>query len=165
MIAVCDGLGHGEEAAHATGIALDTIETVADFDVERILDACHGKLRGTRGVAMSVAVIDEGEARLTWAGVGNVEGRLIRPGTPRSREAIVLRGGIVGYQLPPIRLAVHPVRAGDTLIFATDGVDSSFADDPEFSGSVETNAQSLLRKHFRGTDDALVLVARLVGRP
>ena len=67
---------------------------------------------------------------LTWLGVGNVEGLLVRADVLArpSRNAVLQRGGVVGYQLPPLRASVLAVGPGDTLIFATDGVRTRFAD-------------------------------------
>ena len=38
----------------------------------------------------------------------------------------MLRGGVVGYSLPALRIATLSVAPGDTLIFATDGIGGSF---------------------------------------
>ena len=54
-----------------------------------------------------------------------------------------------------------PVIAGDRLIFATDGIASDFGEDALGSGSPERHARRILDHHFRGDDDALVIVAEL----
>ena len=80
---------------------------------------------------MSLASFSGRDHTMIWLGVGNVEGVLIRrvQTVNAARETILLRGGIVGYQLPPLRATTVPVIRGDTLIFATDGIREGFADD------------------------------------
>ena len=72
-------------------------------------------------------------------------------------------GGVVGFQLPTIRSVVVPVAEGDMLIFATDGISSEFARGIPWGLSPQEIANSVCARHFKGTDDALVLVARYRG--
>ena len=77
---------------------------------------------------------------------------------------ILLKGGIIGYQLPSLRPLTISVEVGDLLIFATDGIRSAFTRALPVAGSLQEMADYILAKHQRGTDDALVLVARYQGR-
>jgi serine/threonine protein phosphatase PrpC len=115
---------------------------------------------------MSLAAFSARDAAMTWVGVGNVTGLLLRADreAARPREALLSRGGVVGYHLPSLYPAVHSVYPGDTLIFATDGLRSSFAEDVMLDDSPQQIADHLLDSYSRGTDDALVLVARCVGK-
>jgi negative regulator of sigma-B (phosphoserine phosphatase) len=81
-------------------------------------------------------------------------------GVLRPREAITLLGGVVGYQLPPLRPASLPASPGDVLIMITDGIGSGFLDGLEPRGDVGEIARGVLERHGKATDDALVLVAR-----
>ena len=56
--------------------------------------------------------------------------------------------------------AVIPVRWGDILILATDGIRSDFARDVIVTDPVQRIADRILAEHRKGTDDALVLVSR-----
>jgi hypothetical protein len=95
--------------------------------------------------------------------VGNVEGILLRAnGEPR--ETLLLRGGIVGYRLPNLRPVTLPIVEGDTLVFATDGLRSGFAQDLSLGQTPQAMADRILADYSRGTDDALVLIARYAGR-
>jgi hypothetical protein len=58
-----------------------------------------------------------------------------------------------------------PVETGDLLIFATDGIRSAFTRALPLTGSPLEMADYILAEHRRGTDDALVLVARYQGVP
>ena len=84
-------------------------------------------------------------------------------GRASDRASLVTRGGIVGSELPPSRPWVIPVGAGDLLLFATDGLRTDFSDAVPPPGSPQQLADRLLDSNAKGTDDALVLVARYVG--
>jgi negative regulator of sigma-B (phosphoserine phosphatase) len=167
LIAVIDGLGHGTEAAFAASAAARLLETAAAEPVVALVQRCHEELRGTRGAVMSLASIDTRTSTMTWIGVGNVEGLLMRanPDATRSREGITNRGGVVGYQLPPLRSGTLTVSPGDTLILATDGIRSAYADGLRPGRAPRQMAESILRDYWRESDDALVLVARYAGPP
>jgi hypothetical protein len=65
----------------------------------------------------------------------------------------------VGLQLPSLRGAVLPVAPGDLLLLATDGVRSDFAEGLRPQEEPQQLADRILARGFKGTDDALVLVA------
>jgi len=165
LIAVVDGLGHGEEAAEAAGMAVTTLEVHAEEPVEALVRRCNEVLRGTRGVAMSLVSLNAAGQTMSCVGVGNVECVLIRGRghAAWARESVMLRGGVVGYSLPPLRASFFPYSRGDTLIFATDGVRSGFVADLSWSERPQEAADRILTQFGRGTDDALVLVARVIG--
>lgn len=166
LAAVVDGLGHGAEAAEAAKAAVKSIELHAQESTIPLIRDCHRSLAGTRGVVMSVAMFNVREETLTWIGVGNVEGLLVRAhatASPR-RESLIMRGGVVGVHLPALAAAIVPVTGGDTLIFATDGVRSDFAVEHFVLGdSPQRLADHILTGWGTRTDDALVLVARYMG--
>jgi hypothetical protein len=174
LMAAIDALGHGEEAAAAAEITAATLEAHADESVIALIGRCHEALRRTRGVALSLGAINAQDSSLTWLGVGNVEGVLLRApyrtGTGRADpqdgpayEHVLLRGGVVGYQLPCLRASNIPLRRGDTLVFATDGIKSGFAHAVALGDPPKKIAHGLLAQYARRSDDALVLVARYLG--
>jgi serine phosphatase RsbU (regulator of sigma subunit) len=165
LVAVIDGLGHGEEAAHAARLAAAELEAHAPESVIALIRRCHAALRGTRGVVMSLASFNAQDDTMTWLGVGNVEGLLVRAasGPEPLRETVLLRGGVVGYELPPLQAFVVPVAPGDSLVFATDGVRNEFTAGVSANGKTAPQAEDLLSRYAGETDDALVLVARYMG--
>jgi len=50
----------------------------ADDSLVSLVQKCHEALRPTRGVVLSLALIDFQLGTLTWLGIGNVQGVLIR---------------------------------------------------------------------------------------
>lgn len=165
LIAAIDGIGHGEEAANAAKAAVAILKAGSEEPVISLLERCHEELRATRGVVLSLASIEHG--MMTWAGVGNVQGALMRNGAKKGnvQEVLLLRGGVVGSQLPALQAAVLPVAKGDTLVFVTDGIRGEFAEGLSALESPQRAADKILKQHCRGNDDALVLVVRLTGIP
>ena len=166
LVAVVDGLGHGAEAADAAKAALRSLERHAHEPILPLIRNCHRSLAGTRGVVLSVAVFDARGETMTWVGVGNVEGVLLRAQatTILGRESLLLRGGVVGVHLPALAAAIIPVTRGDVLILATDGIRSDFVVRPlPADDGPQQLADDILAKWGTRTDDALVLVARYLG--
>jgi len=165
LAAVMDGLGHGPEAASAARQAAGILEASAGEPVIALVQRCHDGLRRTRGVVMSLASFTARDSSMAWIGVGNVETVLLRadPSATRRREAISGRGGVVGYQLPPLRATALPVSRGDTLIMATDGIRAAFTSALSPAPTPQQLADSIMTQHCKGSDDALVLVVRYVG--
>lgn len=170
LVGVIDGLGHGPNAAKASRAATDILEAHAHEGPLALVERCHEGLRRTRGAALTLASIhatsvDGASAELTWLGVGNVEGALLRRDRARADDSVVLRGGIVGLRLPALRATTLTLEIGDTLIFATDGIRPGFTREVERTSAPAAIAESILADHRSGNDDALVLVARYVGSP
>lgn len=164
LMAVVDGLGHGYEAAAASEIAIATLDTYANEPITPLVRRCHEALKGTRGVVMSIASFNLIDKMITWLGVGNIEGILLREDAKSviSRERLLLRGGALGYQLPPLKESSIPVITRDTLIFVTDGIRSGFENGLKLSDKPQQIADNIMAQFAKGTDDALVLVVRYI---
>ena len=162
MIAVVDGLGHGAEAAAAAEIATATLEMYSQDPLTSLLERCHSALRDTRGAAISVALLNAANGSITWAGVGNVQGVILRAGDKAApaQERIPLFPGVAGYRWPSLRPAVTLVNHGDLVIFYTDGIRGDVFFEEIARSSPELIAQRICDRYSTGTDDALVFVAR-----
>jgi negative regulator of sigma-B (phosphoserine phosphatase) len=165
LFAVVDGLGHGAEAARASSKAAQVLEADPGSRPEDLIRLCHEALRRTRGAAMTIACVDTAADELVWLGVGNVQAALLQPEGVgvRARQWAPLRGGVVGYVLPSLRPSTAPVQRDDVLVLATDGVRPVFSGWPAPSEAPEDVAARILDEQGRGSDDALVLVARYRG--
>jgi hypothetical protein len=163
LAAAVDALGHGPDAAHAAREALGALRR-DETDVTHAAELCHRALNGTRGAALTLASFDADSELMTWLGIGNVEGRLLRAGAPPGEpDSLLLRPGIAGEHLPSQPPTATHVQRGDLLVLATDGVAASFSDDVRPDGSCEEIAAWLLERHGITSDDALVLVLRFLG--
>jgi phosphoserine phosphatase RsbX len=165
LIAAIDGLGHGKEAADAADVAVATLTGHPSEEIVSLVRQCHKELAGTRGAVISMASFNAANDSMTWLGVGNVEGLLLR-GDPQAKpdhESLFLSGGVVGYHLPSLRPSTLPVNRGDTLIFSTDGIRSGFAGEVNREDSPQRIANMIITNFNRRTDDALVIVVRYTG--
>ena len=161
LVAAIDGLGHGGEAADAAATAAAVLEAEPGGDLSGLLDRCHAALRRTRGVVVTLAWFDVARGVLTWTGVGNVEGRLVRAGdSRRATEGAFVKGGVLGYNLPLVRVTGTALEPGDVIVLATDGVGSGYADALAAGGPAQALADRILAAHARHDDDALVVVVR-----
>ena len=163
LLAVVDGIGHGADAASSAALAAGVFACSQTPVLTSLVRRCQQRLQGTRGAVVSLAWFASDQT-MSWLGVGNVAGVLLRRqacAVPR-QESLLLRAGTVGRPLPDIAASVVPVSYGDTLIFATDGIQRGFADHLNVAGSPQEIAREILRNHWSKHDDALVLVARYV---
>jgi negative regulator of sigma-B (phosphoserine phosphatase) len=161
-VGAIDGLGHGGDAADAAARAARVLCAAPGDEPTALVERCHRALTRTRGAVMTLAWIDVAERTLRWTGVGNVEGRLVRAGAGPNvpTEGAFVRGGVVGYNLPGLRVTSAPLGDGDLLVLATDGIESSFGRTLAPGGAAQEIADRILEDHARGTDDALVVVVR-----
>jgi negative regulator of sigma-B (phosphoserine phosphatase) len=165
LVGAIDGLGHGPEAAEVARIAIATLTANPKAPLIDLVRFCHEALRRTRGAALSLASFQEATSTMTWIGVGNVEGALFRidRNAARPRETLMQRGGVVGYQLPPLRAASHRIQAGDMLVLATDGIGGGFYGRSPIGRAPQETAEEILQHYGKSTDDALVVVATYLG--
>ena len=162
LVAVIDGLGHGDAAADAAEAAAEILRRYVEFPPQELLERCHEALRRTRGAVMTLAWFDLEARSMAWTGVGNVEARFVRAGDhgdARHPSPVVL-GGVVGYNLPQVRMGTIPLEPGDAVVLATDGVRADFSESLESGVAAQELAERVLERHGKGNDDALAVVVR-----
>jgi phosphoserine phosphatase RsbX len=165
LLVAIDGLGHGPPAADAAETAARVLVGRSGEPLEALFAHCHRALHKTRGAVMTAARVDP-DGALEWAGVGNVEARLVRGDAAygaRHDSALVL-GGVVGYNLPAVRPTITDLRTGDAVAFATDGIDADYSASLTPGLTAQRLAERIMERHARTTDDALAAVVRYVGR-
>ena len=160
LACLIDGLGHGPEAADAAEVCGEIVRTHAEWGAQELLEACHDALIDTRGVVMTVAWFDLERETLSWAGVGNVDARLVRSGPQLREDVALVFGGVLGYRMPRIRPATMALDRGDLLVMLTDGIDSAISPGLAGGGAAQTLADRIFEQHAKGGDDALVVVVR-----
>lgn len=165
LVVAMDALGHGPLAAAAALKAAQVFADGAGDPIGELSRRVHRALSGGRGVVVSLATFDAKAGVMTWAGVGNVEGVLVRGSArrPNTRSGLVTLGGILGGEFPEIRPQQLPIDPGDVVVFATDGVQREFVNAIDPAVEPAQLASDLLARYQKGTDDALVLVVRYVG--
>jgi phosphoserine phosphatase RsbX len=118
-------------------------------------------------VVMTVVSLNHREQTLSALGIGNVETVVHRadPTARPQRESVLLRGGVVGYQLPQLQASVLPITPGDVVVFGTDGVREDFSELINPAEAPARIAERIMAKKFRGTDDGLVLACKYNPKP
>lgn len=161
VLAVVDGLGHGPAAADAANRAIRAIEGAQEEPLTSLLVSVHRSLVESRGAAATVAVIERDSGVMSWLGVGNVEGIVVRRGErarPRN-HGVFLHGGVLGKELPPLKQPEGlQLVDGDRIAIATDGVRADLAEELERELTVDRLAHQILTD-ATPSDDAVVLVA------
>jgi anti-sigma regulatory factor (Ser/Thr protein kinase) len=157
-VIVCDGLGHGYEAAKAAERALECFESDGWETPKQALELANEALRPTRGAAAALAVLDLAARRVRFCGVGNIVAGIVADDHARH---LVSHNGILGTA-PRIGEFEYEWRAGATLIMHSDGLTSRWPL-ARWSGLWRRHpaliAGIAYRDLARGTDDAVVVVA------
>jgi negative regulator of sigma-B (phosphoserine phosphatase) len=151
-VVLVDGLGHGPKAHEAAQLAVDEAAKFGvDLPVENALDRLHDRLRGTRGVAATMARFDDRGA--TFIGVGNVEVRGLSgfdmPFAPSS--------GVVGGRMRRPRSVRVELTARTKLLFYTDGIARRAPFDSLATLDGTKMCAALLDHHSHLHDDATVI--------
>lgn len=162
LLAVVDGLGHGQEAASAAHAAVSALDHYAREPLIDLVGRCRDALVGLRGVVLGLAYLDPQAASMSWLGVGNIGGVLLRAdlGNRPSRITMVPNAGFIGGEPAHPTARSVPLALGDTVILFSDGVKDGFAESLVLSSTPQEIADLVISRHVKGNDDALVLVAR-----
>ena len=157
-VVLADGLGHGVEAARASGTAI--LELRAGVAPETVLERMHEALRPTRGAAAAVARIDMASGAMRFAGIGNISATIVGGG---SAKALVSMNGTLGHNIRRIQGYDHQLTAEAALVMHSDGVGGGW-DLQAYPGVLRRDplvlASLLLRDCERERDDSSVVVAR-----
>lgn len=160
LVLVADGLGHGSGAAAAANLALSLFRANATRSAADLLDLLHLGLRPTRGAAVAIAEINTDRGELSYAGIGNIAGRLL---TGSGIRAMISHNGIVGHQARPAQAFTYPWTSDTTLVMHSDGLRNQWKHEA-YSGILRRDpallAGLLYRDHARERDDSSVIVCR-----
>lgn len=159
-IMLADGLGHGELAAVASSEAVSSFEHADGASASDTMRGIDRALRGTRGAAAAVVIVNEETSVVTFCGVGNISVWLLGPD---GRKGLMSSPGIVGaYVKAPRELAVSFLPQ-TTIVMHSDGLTSKWdiAAYPGLRGRAPLLvAATLLRDAGVHHDDASVVVMR-----
>ena len=160
VLAVADGLGHGNDAANASGAAIACIANCLDEDCREIFLSCDTRLKNTRGAALAVSLIELSSGIMTVGTVGNIRVLLLREPKDLRLDGGrgIVGGGFKNFVPQTITLA-----AGDTLVMFSDGLDEFPTLRETYTKptiSMNEQAQAILDRWARDDDDASVLIYR-----
>jgi anti-sigma regulatory factor (Ser/Thr protein kinase) len=160
LIMVADGLGHGPLAAEAAQEAVRVFRARPTLAPAALLEVIHTALRGTRGAAVAVAEIDLTQQAVSFAGVGNIAGTILKP---TGRHGLASHGGVVGHTVPRIQEFTHPWAGTALLVMHSDGLMSRW-DLDAYPGLALRHpsliAGVLYRDYTRGRDDVTVVAVK-----
>lgn len=159
LVAIVDVLGHGPEAHELTGFISDFLERAPVGDVGRLMEGLHGHLRGTRGAAAGLCVIDAAAGHADYAGIGNTAIR--RFGAAETR--LVSQEGVLGQRMRTPKVQRMALSPGDVLVLYTDGVSDRFTheDYPAIlQHAPEEVARNIVQRFGKGHDDAACVAVR-----
>ncbi|MEJ2079383.1 MAG: ATP-binding protein/SpoIIE family protein phosphatase [Acidobacteriota bacterium] len=163
LVAVIDGLGHGQSAHRAAQAARQYVTSHFDLSLGQIFLGVGRACRATRGVVMALARFDWGRGQLTLASVGNIVVRVF----PKSHSFhFIVRRGVVGLNAPSAVVTEHSWPLDHVLVLHSDGVSVHWGweDFPDWTDdrSATVMAEELLRAKGKQEDDATVIVVKSV---
>jgi len=160
-IVVADGLGHGLEARLPSLEAVRQLQENPELAAKPLLLRIHQALRSTRGAAVAVLRIDCARGKATFAGVGNIAGRIYSGS--QGRQSLVSLNGTAGHQCDRVQEFSYPWPEDGLVMLHTDGLATSASLD-SYPGLTARDpaliAGVLYRDFSRGRDDATVVVAK-----
>lgn len=130
----------------------------------KMLGAIDTAMRGTRGAALSAAVIDETARTVAFSGVGNVDGRVL---IDERTEHLIPQNGIVGNAMPTLRPSAAAWGTGARLVMHSDGISARWhlgAYPGLMTAHPAIMAGVIYRDFGRDRDDATILVLSDVPR-
>jgi anti-sigma regulatory factor (Ser/Thr protein kinase) len=158
-IFVADGLGHGPLAASASQAAV-AVFSARPFDAPSLMmQNCHRALSGTRGAVAACALLHCGEARLDYAGVGNIAGMVV---TRESSRGMVSHNGTLGVQLLRTQQFDYQWPLGSRVVMHSDGLSARWSVSAYPGLHLHHSAVIagvLYRDFVRRRDDVTVVVA------
>ncbi|MEU6812771.1 ATP-binding SpoIIE family protein phosphatase [Streptomyces sp. NPDC046831] len=159
QLLMCDGLGHGPLAARVADRAREAFRASRHTSPAAVLQDVHHGLRGTRGAAVAIALIDLVGRRVHLSGAGNITALV---GAGDTRTGLLSMPGIVGLQLPRPRTFEAAFPPGAALVMHSDGLSERWkpADFPGlFTQDASLVAAQILNQAAVRRDDAGIVVA------
>ncbi len=160
IAAVIDGLGHGQHASEASTEARLYLVENYKKPLDVIINGLHARLKNTRGVVISIALIDNKKGELEYVGIGNVLTRVFNSPTPINP---VKFSGSLGYILRNFKIFHYPWIKGNIIIMTSDGISEGYYTnkDPNFlKRHPILIANTILKEYGNIHDDATVLVGK-----
>ncbi|MBB4918318.1 ATP-binding SpoIIE family protein phosphatase [Streptosporangium saharense] len=159
-VMLCDGLGHGEAAAHASREAVRLFAEHTALAPVDILGRIHRGLPQTRGGAVAVAHVDRVAGTVSFAGLGNVSAWIA---SHDGRQGMISVPGIAGHQARTLRQYEYTVPPHSMVVLHSDGLSDRW-DITSYPGLVTRTpsvvAATLLRDAGTRRDDACVVAVR-----
>ncbi|WET02406.1 SpoIIE family protein phosphatase [Flavobacterium sp. YJ01] len=163
QIFVGDGLGHGANAHEAVQQALKAFKQCAESDPIAILRHIHEQVKKSRGLVATIVCADYGAAVWNICGIGNINTRIY---SGLENKTYTPYNGILGHNIPrTLNSTLVPYQKHQIIIMHSDGLRTRW-NLSELSSIIKQGpgiiACSLYKDHVRGTDDATILVGKIL---
>lgn len=165
LVGLIDANGRGEKPLRAAQIAASVLESWTHHPLVEMINRLDKECRGTTGVAVNAAIFTNSYNSVNWFGVGNIRGVVFRRSPAANPRHVVLDQvqGLVGTDQFRLRELCQPVKPGDLVIFASDGLDPSFVEALPIDGKPRVVADQLLENYCLAGRDAVIIVVRYLG--
>ncbi|MDP5200312.1 SpoIIE family protein phosphatase [Flavobacterium sp. DG2-3] len=158
-----DGLGHGVKAREAVEQAVKAFKQCAETDPAAVLRHVHQHVKKGRGLVATVAIADY-EAQ-TWniCGIGNINTRIYNG---LDSKTYTPYNGIIGHNIPrTIKGTIDPYQKHQIIIMHSDGLRTGLHLN-DLASIIKQSpgiiASALYKDNVRGTDDAAILVGKII---
>lgn len=162
-VLLADGLGHGPDAAAAAQASLAVFGRDPHGDLRATLEEAHRDLRTTRGAAVTALQVDGSDGSIRSAGAGNVTVRVVAGDHDRT---LLSQHGTIGVQIRRLQEVRAEWPPHGVIVLYSDGIEGRWTPQlihPLLAHDPALIAAVLVRDHFRGRDDATVVVLRRKG--
>ncbi len=158
VVAVVDGIGHGDKANEASKIALQVIENQYRDELEQVVLTIHRRLHGSRGCVIGIVRMNK-EGKIEYLGVGNIRTQIY---TTERYKRLVSFDGLLGSNIRTLRTDRLTLSTPCLLVLHSDGVSSFNFDDKRivYRPVIEI-AKEAFEEHKKSSDDATLLIARI----
>ncbi|GAA3784521.1 ATP-binding protein [Flavobacterium ginsengiterrae] len=163
QIFVGDGLGHGESAHEAVQLAIKAFKQTIESDPVAVLRDIHTKVKKSRGLVATIASVDYKTEVWNICGIGNINTRIYNG---LENKTYTPYNGIIGHNIPrTLNNTIVPYKKHQIIIMHSDGLRTRWNLN-ELTSIVKQSpgiiASSLYKENIRGTDDATILVGKIM---
>lgn len=163
QIFVGDGLGHGTNAHEAVQKAIKAFKQCTETDPVGILRYIHEHVKKTRGLVATIASVDYASQSWTICGIGNINTRVY---DGLENKTYTPYNGIIGHNIPgTLNSTLVPYQKHQIIIMHSDGLRTRWNLNEMTSIIKQTPgiiAAALYKDNLRGTDDATILVGKII---
>lgn len=158
-----DGLGHGENANEAVQLAIKAFKQSIEWEPTEILRDIHAKVKKSRGLVATIASVDYKSAVWSVCGIGNISTRIYEG---LENKTYTPYNGIIGHNIPrTLNSTIVPYKKHQIIVMHSDGLRTRWNLNDmssimkQHSGVI---ASAIYKENIRGTDDASILVGKIM---
>ncbi|CAM3550865.1 SpoIIE family protein phosphatase [Flavobacterium chungbukense] len=158
-----DGLGHGMHAHEAVQQSIRAFKQCTEKNPAAVLRYVHEHVKKSRGLVATVACVDYETESWNICGIGNINTRIYNGLENKTYTAY---NGIVGHNIPrTLNSTSIPYQKHQIIVMHSDGLRTRW-NLSDLSSIIKQSpgiiASALYKDNVRGTDDATILVGKII---